>query len=286
MSEKTDELPYIVILDWDGTIAGRVDYQSHRYSLLQYCKKVGIKIKPDTRIPIAFNKDSNLIRKGLTKFIEDLKQHFNNNIYFFIYTASEKAWANKEIQWVEKTHNIKFERPIFTRDDCILHEGSGSYKKNISKIYPRILKSISKTPFSKVEKDYILRKHFIIIDNNAVYTDMQEYLLLCPDYGFMVFENIVKDIPIPNSHKNEYINLLINSGIICPFFAIKSDINQMMSEKYKWFASKCKEISVSNKKYANDNFFKNLKKLIIKNNIRIFSPNIIKQLQHSCELKN
>lgn len=280
-----EDLPYIMILDWDGTIAGRVDYQSHRHSLLQYCKKIGIKLKPDNRVPVAFNKDSNLIRKGLTSFIEELKQHFNNNIYFFIYTASEKLWANKEIQWVEKSHNIKFERPIFTRDDCILDEMSGSYKKSISKIYPRILRAIRKTPFSKTEKEYILQKHFMIIDNNAVYTDMQEHLLLCPDYGFMIFENIVKDIPITNSHKNEYISLLINSGIICPFFSIKSDINHMMSEKYKWFATKCKEISISNKKYLNDNFFKNLKKLIIKNNIRKFSPSIIKQLQHSCELK-
>lgn len=282
-----DGLPYIIILDWDGTIAGRVDYQSHRYSLQQYYKAKGIKLKPDNTIPSAFNKESNLIRKGFVKFIEELKAHFNNNIYFFIYTASERGWANKEIVWVEKTHNIRFERPIFTRDDCV--NINGSYKKTITKIFPRILRSIGKASLSKSQKNHILAKQLLIIDNNAVYTDMQNHLLLCPHYDFMVFENIIDDIPeqhLKDPSVGGYIQSLITNGIICPFFGLRDDINQLMLDKYKWFATKCKEITIANKKYVKDNFFKCLKKLIIKNNIKSFSPSVIKQLQDSCWKKD
>lgn len=277
-------LPYIVILDWDGTVAGRVDYQSYRHSLEQYYKQNGVKLKSDNKtVPKAFTRESYLIRRGLVKFIEELKAHFNGNIYFFIYTASERVWANREIQWVEKAYNIKFQRPIFTRDDCINVMGSG-YKKTIAKIYPRVLRSIGKTRLTKSQKAYILEKHFMIIDNNAVYTDMQQHLLLCPHYDFMVFENIIEDIPdahLQHPSVSGYIDMLVTQGIVCPVFK-SNDVNKMMAEKYKWFATKCRQISAENKKYVNDTFFKKLKKLIIQNNVLAFTPSIIKQLQASC----
>ena len=42
---QTDKLPFIVILDWDNTIVGKVDYQSQKYSLEQHYKKFGLKVK-------------------------------------------------------------------------------------------------------------------------------------------------------------------------------------------------------------------------------------------------
>lgn len=271
-------LPYIVILDWDGTIAGKVDYQCMRHTLKECYKEYNIKYTKNNKIPIAFYPESNLIRKDFIGFIKDLTIHYDNNIYFFIYTASEKLWANTEIKWVEQTHGITFQRPIFTRDDCINY--AGSYKKSIEKIFPRILRSI-KVPLTKQQKTEVLNKHILIIDNNHVYVDMQEKVLLCPDYDFMVFENIYEDLEsysfnIP--YINNFIVSLIKDGLMCPLFPSQSDINYLTYKRYNWLVSKCKEVTESNKKYINDYFFKKLKKLIIKNNIRYFTPNIIKQL--------
>ena len=280
---KLDDIPYIVILDWDGTIAGKVDFQSQRYALHQYYKKYGLKTKVDTKVPKAFLPNSGLIRPGITEFIQELTTFYQGNIYFFIYTASERGWAYKEIAWVEKSHGIKFQRPIFTRDDCVV-DGSGSYRKSIRNIFPRMLRSIGKTTLTKSEKEELLRNRLLIIDNNAVYNDMQEHLLICPHYNFMVFENLLEEIPIAyfkHPQIRQYVLNLINSGLICPFFGNKGDMNHIMFQKYEWLAIKCKSITEENKYFLKDHFFKYLKKLIVKNNIHVFSPNVVKQIQQA-----
>jgi hypothetical protein len=68
-------------------------------------------------------------------------------------------------------------------------------------------------------------------------------------------------------------------GLICPFFGKNDDINQQMYKKYEWLAIKCKHISENNTYSIKDIFFKYLTGLIVKNNLKIFTPNVIKQLQ-------
>jgi len=278
---QTDKLPFIVILDWDNTIVGKVDYQSQKYSLEQHYKKFGLKVKKNSKVPKAFNKDSKLVRPYFLNFITELTDYFQGNIYFFIYTASERKWANTEISWLEKSHGIKFQRPIFTRDDCIVDK-SGSYRKSISNIFPRMLRSMGLTKISKEQKTELLHQRLLIIDNNAVFNDMKEHLLICPDYNFMVFENLLEDIPLSylqNPNIRQHILSLINMGLVCPFFGKNDDINQQMYKKYEWLAIKCKHISENNAYSIKDIFFKYLTGLIVKNNLKIFTPNVIKQLQ-------
>lgn len=278
---QTDKLPFIVILDWDNTIVGKVEYQSQKYSLEQHYKKFGLKVKKNSKVPKAFNKDSKLVRPYFFNFITELTDYFQGNIYFFIYTASERKWANTEISWLEKSHGIKFQRPIFTRDDCIVDK-SGSYRKSISNIFPRMLRSMGLTKISKEQKTELLHQRLLIIDNNAVFNDMKEHLLICPDYNFMVFENLLEDIPLSylqNPNIRQHILSLINMGLVCPFFGKNDDINQQMYKKYEWLAIKCKHISENNTYSIKDIFFKYLTGLIVKNNLKIFTPNVIKQLQ-------
>lgn len=276
-------LPLIVVLDWDGTIAGRVDFQSQRFAMQQHYKKFGMKGKVDAKVPKAFQSDSMLIRPGFSKFIHDLTEFYGGNIHFFVYTASERTWANKEIQWVEKAHGIKFQRPIFTRDDCTT-DSTGSYRKSIQHIYPRMLRSIGKSQLSRMYKDEILKNRLLIIDNNAVYTDTQDHLLICPHYNYMVFENLLEDIPVAilkHPQMVQYIYNLVNLGLVCPFYGGKLDINQQMYKKYEWLALKCKHIAEENKVYSKDVFFKYLKKLIMQNGLKVFTPNVVKQLQQA-----
>jgi len=276
-------LPYIIVLDWDGTIAGRVDFQSQKYSMAQNFKKFGLKVKADAKVPKAFLPTQNLIRPGFANFITELTKHFNNNIYFFVYTASEKNWAYKEIQWVEKAHGFKFQRPIFTRDECVSDIG-GNYRKSLESIFPRMIRSLGKNPaFTKADKEEIYENRVMIIDNNSVYNDAAGKLLLCPDYNYTVFENLLEDIPVSylkHPTVRNYILSLTNSGMLCPFFT-SSDINHIMFKKYEWLALKCRSITEGNRIYLKDVFFPYLVKLIIKNNLKVFTPNVIKQLQEA-----
>jgi hypothetical protein len=272
-------LPYIFVLDWDGTIAGKVDYQSTAFTIRNTLKRYGYKTNVAT-IPKAFRPSSKLIRPGFASFLKAMKQ-FYPEVYFFIYTASEKQWANTEIAWVEKAHDIKFQRPIFTRDDCI-QDGSGNYRKSLMRIFPRICRAISRQrPLTKQEREYILHNQVIIIDNNAVYTDKQDRLLLCPDYDYSVFEHLLDMIPSDARKHPEVQQMLlslINTGMMCPIERHDDEMHAITAS-YSWIANRCKSIVDLNKSYQNDDFWKYLRKLITQNELRKLTPSIIRQLQ-------
>jgi len=278
----TQRLPYVFVLDWDGTVIGKVDFQSQYYSIAMTLKKHGFKPRVQHTIPPAFATSSKLIRPGFANFIKTLQKYYPT-VYFFIYTASEKKWANQEIAWVEKLHDIKFARPIFTRDDCAV-DSTGNMRKSLGRIFPRMMRTISKgsSPLTPAHRKAILDTNTIIIDNNAVYTDRTDKLLLCPDYGYSVFENLLNLIPKDarvHPAIQQLIYSLVNGGYLCALPSEVDDGMQSLSKQYHWLATKCRSLSDMNKVYMHDDFWKHLRKMLVGNKINTFSPSIIKQLQ-------
>lgn len=278
-------LPFIFVLDWDGTIAGKVDFQSQAYSLAQVLRKNGFRPKPLPSVLQAFSPKSKLIRPGFGGFIKAMERMYQGQVHFFIYTASEKSWANYEINLVEKQFGIKFARPIFSREDCVVDQG-GQYRKSIAKIYPRICRAVGKQrPMTSEERIYMLENNLVLIDNNAVYTDRPDKLLLCPDYDYAIYENLIDMIPDDaKTHPvvTQLVLSLINSGHMCPIpQAPADDFMKELTHNYSWIASRCKSLVNANKLYENDDFWKHLRKLIIQNGLRRYTPSIIKQLQEA-----
>jgi hypothetical protein len=288
--------PTIFVLDWDGTIAGRVDYQSQRFSLLQVLRKFGFSA-PKSTIPQAFQPGHGLIRPFLVDFMRTLQRITDGNCYFFIYTASERRWATQEISWVERTHGINFARPIFARDNCIV-DSSGSYRKSLKKIWPRILRVVTKNvALTNREREYMLQRRTMLIDNNAVYVDYTDKLLLCPDYSYMVFENLMDTLPaaaFEHPVVRQHLMSLASDGFLCPstynMHAARAGgggggsqsntpiMNTMFSE-YRWLATKCKSVMDANAVYEKDEFWQLLRKLILKNMIRDYPADVVAQLQ-------
>jgi len=301
-------LPYVFILDWDGTIVGKVDFQSARHTMTKTMTKYGYRVNQKA-IPRAFHPNEGLVRPGFSGFIKGIRQMYPN-CAIFIFTASERQWALQEISWVERTHGIQFQRPIFTRDDCTT-DTVGNYRKSIGNIWARILRSITSktgTPYQKEERDNILNERTIIIDNNAVYTDRHDRLLLCPDYNYMVFEDLLDGFP-DNAFKHpgvqQQVLHLVNEGLVCPHsinnripsanapshshfgagvpanhqaVIIKDPMTQM-AKQYEWYAQRCKIIMDMNKRHKSDIFWIYLLKLIQKNNLRVYTKSILQQLQ-------
>lgn len=280
-------LPYVFILDWDQTIAGNVSFQSQQFTLYNTLKKLGFKVQRTNEIPAAFYPNAKLIRPGFTQFIKGIQEFLAPaQVYFFIYTGSEKTWAYQEISWVEKTHNIKFCRPIFTRDDCSIDQ-SGNIRKNVATIFPRVIRTISKLSkhiYTSVEKTNILENNLMIIDNTSVYNDRLDKLLLCPDYNYTVFENLLHGIP-SHARKHDGIQKLIfsfvNQGVLCPLPTESDDGMMALTKQYTWLAAKCKTLTEQNAIFKNDDFWIYLLKLIMKNNVKIYTSNMIKKLQNA-----
>lgn len=282
-----DRLPVIFIIDWDGTIAGRVEYQSHVYALLKSLRKYkAVKGYDPTW---AFSPATKLIRPGLKDWMTTMRQFYGDgNVFFFIYTASETAWAEYEIKIVEKSHGIQFHRPLFTRKQCKM-DATGGYVKSIDAIFPTVARAVGaaqKRAFTKPEREFILANKLMVIDNNAVYTDRTDRLLLCPDYRYAVFENLQSIIPrelYKTPEIAQFVRGLSEIGAICPYkpeLRLNDEMREL-TKSYEWLAKKCRAMTEENEVYGRDRFWRFLQAVIVENGIRNYTKSIIKQLQEA-----
>ena len=267
---NNDIEPYIFVIDLDGTIIGNCTYQCDIYNIMELMKLYNkkelnkYKILCDKSLNNSYNNKSLLMRPHFFYFIQSMKKIYQRS-YFYIYT-------NKEIAIIEKNNNFKFDRPLFTRDNCIL-DNEGNIKKSIAKILPLIKKNI-KTPSS-----YDIRKHLLIIDNNPTFIDYKDNLLICPSYNYIKFNNLL-DIfseEINNNNIKNYINKLAKEQRICRIY----EGDAYLEKIYKWLYKKCKKINKYNSKYVNDTFWKDLVILIKNYSIKHYNSKNIEIIQKS-----
>lgn len=252
---------YVFIIDIDGTMIGNCHYQLALYNFMLYCKKQNVKFNIDDYMRKVYNQDNKLLRPYFLYFMKKMKQHYKN-VYFYVYTSSVKDWANKEISYIEKENNIKFNRPIFTRDDCL----TNGNPKSILHIKNKI----------KIKGDYQL----LIIDNWEVYRDMTDYLLICPTYDYTIYENLWDYLPVKHYDDlliNDYIKYYVQDNEMPPFK--NNNVNQREKAiAYKWLYKINNKINKKNQKELNDLFWKNLTDYLINNNITEFNKYSIKTL--------
>ena len=247
---------YIFIIDLDGTIIGDCKYQNYLYNIKMILNKNNIKYDVNSHIKEAYSNKSLLIRPYFIYFINKMKNFFPSS-YFYIYTSSLKEWALNEISLIEKQNNIKFNRPIFTRENCVL-TNDNKYVKCISTI---------------LNNNKLKNSQILIIDNNDIFIDMKDNLILCPSYNYIFFQDIWSSLPetIYNCNKcMSFLNKLIENNNIS--YHKTNDFNHKYKTlAYKWIYKKCNNINKKNKKYSKDTFWKKLADYIILNNISDFN---------------
>jgi hypothetical protein len=272
-----DHNQMIFILDLDGTIIGDCTYQCDIYNIENIMKKNSIK-KSSNLLLKCYKKKSKLIRPYFLYFMNKMKSKFPNSV-FYVYTASEKTWANKEIQLIEKTHDFKFNRPLFTREDCILGSDN-SYKKSVKKILPKIFKSIKNKNISA--------NNILVIDNNKIFIDYTDNLLVCPTYDYVLFDNLWNNIPresLKLKEVNSIIKHLISQNKMCHICHHYENNMKQLEIIYEWLYLKHKKINSENTKYEKDKFWKLLTNMIVKNNITSFNKHNVNFLQKKIDLK-
>jgi len=258
--------PIAFVLDLDATIVGDVSYQTILYNIECAIKRNNIKCKADKMLLESYKPTSRLMRPFFRYFIMGMKKCFPNAL-FYVYTASEKQWAHKEISLIEKTHGFKFARPLFTRDDCIL-DSYGQYRKSIKKVMPKMKK------FTEL----------LIIDNNKTFIDYNQNFLQCPNYDYILYMNVwnkMKKEYLKIMEINSIINNLINTNKICKHCEsdIKPTDGKQLEQMHKWLYKKHKKLNSINKKYLNDVFWKTLTNAIIDKKITTFDKHNVEYLQ-------
>ena len=80
---------YIFIIDLDSTLIGNCTYQLQLFNKVELMKSYnGPKINVKKILSPHYNEKVKLVRPYFTYFINKMRELYNNNVSFYIYTAS------------------------------------------------------------------------------------------------------------------------------------------------------------------------------------------------------
>jgi hypothetical protein len=196
MIQLSRKEPFVILLDLDHTIQGNIQPQLEEFHLIQY---INTKILHNTKTTLKQSKD-HLIRdfmKGVLRyhfkgFISRMRSRFPN-VEFFVYTASEDSWAKYIVKVIESVINIRLNKRIFSRSDCVLNQSNG-LTKSVNKLKPELFK-ILKSKY-KLKSNFEF-KHIFLIDNNYVLNENENHMLIkCPNYTTTINIDLTRSVPI------------------------------------------------------------------------------------------
>lgn len=183
--------PIVVLLDFDGTIVGDVQWLAFEHAFIH---NVSIAGKPARYNPVYLSMDlkGGIIRPYFAEFITHVRRYVPQ-VEFFIYTASTADWAGYIIPRVEKVLGIQINRPLFTRDHCEFRDGR--FVKSLEKVSPIIVKKLARlyTPVKTHGAQGI--QSIILIDNTPHVLLEAEHQLLCSTYDYETPVDVFRQLP-------------------------------------------------------------------------------------------
>jgi len=270
------DLPLVIVLDIDGTLIGDIRPQLSLYEIDAAITTKNKKHHLVTSKSLQYSlKYEGIVRPYAIKFIKSMKQHYPQS-QFFIYTASEKKWANFLITQLEKAHKVKFHRPLFTRDNCTFV--NNEHMKFVSSISPTILKSLKRQYPRLSMRD--LDNRMLVIDNNmSIFgPNDQSKVIMCPTYDYKAPENVPGYISkyMYDAYQTEIVNALSKYVTL---YNVKNYLD-FQRQFYTFYVQYLTTIEKYNSSQMHDRFFYVLWNVMTKNNISNFSPKVVQYISN------
>jgi hypothetical protein len=234
--------PLVIFIDIDGTLIGDVTPQVCEWELIMSHDPSKL---PCFRTHLLEVLRVGLLRPNIADFLSSFK---DTRVEFFIFTASDTHWANFLVPCIEKTIDFKFNRPIFTRSQCI------SSNKSIDKVLPAVAKKLKCKYPSISEK--ALKERVAIIDNNNVLIENEMHRCInCPTYDFTYYYDVLSrfDIKTLSLRYNEMATVLYHHGLFpfLPTFGMNMSFSKFRSLYYKMIAKSIIQASTKGKSSRN-----------------------------------
>lgn len=262
-----------MVLDIDGTVIGDINPQVVVYEIINELKKRREKINMDQQDFITKLK-AGIVRPHFESFIKELQAY---GVEFFIYTASEKKWAEFLVKKIEVAYDIKINRPIFTRNHCFYVDKD--FKKSLKTVKPMIFRTLKKKYPELTLSD--LRENIMVVDNRAVYsTTDNKSIVICPTYNYKIPENIPASLKqnVFSKHYQPIMETLVKYDIISKPTKYYNNFQKQFYHRY------LEDLSTSFKHELHDHFFKQLKDIVMGKNIRVFDERVISYITKKMNL--
>lgn len=269
-------VPNILILDLDNTIIGSSIYHIYYNDLkgfllnLSSKNKIKMKMEDHNKLKNKNLKYDDIMRPGFVDFIKFIKDDIPNS-EVFIYSAATLNYITSYIEYIEKTHRIKVNRPFFNRNQTLVESNSEKqeidFKKSLNIVVGKIKSLLSKKypDLKKINMITLLINNVMFIDNrNDVLVDNEENLLVCPDYNFkalLEFNKLIPDYLSNNKMINTYIHGYINDGVKDKLvYEFRDGLNkyEYKEKYYAWLSSKYHNAKKDLQKKDNDTFYQNI----------------------------
>lgn len=258
----THSTPYVILIDLDGTIQGDISPQLKEYNLIKH-----LKLKNSTKKSHKNDYIKGLLRPFFTDFIRLMNKKYDGRVELFIYTASDKKWAHYIVPIIESITGVKFNKPIFTRDNCSI---GVERAKSLKYVKGDIIKSLQSKYDKTVINAKMLEDRIFLIDNNYV-LEQPEYLIKCPSYDKAVFFNILRNIPdnIKKARYKEICQYLLGTSCSSEWEMMKLIYDDAF-KKFIYYDNKATQ-------FENDTYWKKVTQIFLKYDFKI--KHIIKHLK-------
>ena len=215
--------PVIFIFDLDNTLIGNsqslLDYQALIMFIDNACKSGKIpknicqKYKSNTNIKHLLT--DSFYRPGIKDGLYKLKQLYPT-AELFIYSAGTEKYVKEFVAYFEEYTGVHFNRPLFTRNECIVKEDNNRGKSIIQQ-WPKIINTL-KYKYKNVKWNNILENRLIFIDDSNVIWDKPEKRIICPQYSYQIIFDSMKNIPykIKNLQIVKDYQTTANIGFVLP----------------------------------------------------------------------
>lgn len=186
---KHNALPVIFLLDMDATMIGASDNLEMVINLVTFMKNTCLAKKTMMdkcpRIPTYTElAPPEFFRPGLKEMLKGIESLYEN-AEVFVYSAGTKDYVHQMVNAIEKNTGFHFNRPLFTRDECIVTENN-NWGKSVLVNSDAILKPLTKKyPYlKKVPAQYILDNRVIFVDDYDFVWDIKSKWVQCPGYKY------------------------------------------------------------------------------------------------------
>lgn len=177
----------ILFIDIDGTMVGNVAHLVCEWDLINTFER------SKTRALKASIVDR--LRFGILRpYLDQFLKHLPAKTPVFVYTASDKVWANFLVSCIEQALDFKFQRPIFSRVHCTSVDGE--YKKSLRRVLPIARRSLGLRPDDPSARG-------LLIDNTPSVLpadEARESLVACPTYEFSYFYDVLSNLSVSVVH--------------------------------------------------------------------------------------
>lgn len=277
------EKPLVFIIDIDGTMIGDIRPQITLYELNLAIKKhdkhVNVMNFKDFQYKL---KHGGIVRPYFAKFVKKIKETIPT-AEFFLYTASECKWARFLVPHIEKAIGIKFNRPIFTRANCII-DNKSDIKKALCNITPSVLRALKKK-YGELKKHDLMNRMLAIDNTYDVFDETdQKYVIHCPSYDYKYPENI--PMYVTQSVFDKYLTVITDSMERLINMKPVKNYMEFLHLFYSYYVNMLSRLYHHNQNQLKDKYFLYLLNIIIYKRITSFPPATVAYLERKLKDKH